>query len=134
MKAELFFVSIVLGWNKRSALRLEAGIDDGTSSSSRARFLRLAGVKPLFAADMLGRNGELRCRISRNSSFSQRQTASRMFIGPYLVFIVIESFVPIASSKSKVIFEEFGSRKTTRRGRVRGTRRRVNWIYTTNLV
>ncbi len=40
--------------------RLDAGIEDGnSSSSSRARFLRLAVFKPLFPADMLGRNGEL---------------------------------------------------------------------------
>jgi hypothetical protein len=41
-------------------LRLDAGIEDGnSSSSSRARFLRLPFAKPRFAADMLGRNGEL---------------------------------------------------------------------------
>lgn len=41
-------------------LRLDASIeDDNSSSSSRARFLLLAAVRPLFAADMLGRSGEL---------------------------------------------------------------------------
>lgn len=41
-------------------LRLDASIEDGnSSSSSRARFLLPAVVRPLFAADMLGRSGEL---------------------------------------------------------------------------
>lgn len=59
MKEELVSIS---DFHDRTMLilRLDAGIDDGNSSSSSlARFLPLALVAPLFAADMLGRNGEL---------------------------------------------------------------------------
>ena len=44
-----------------------AGEDDVTSSSSsRARFLRPRLLGPLFAADMLGRRGELALGVRGN--------------------------------------------------------------------
>jgi hypothetical protein len=46
-----------------------AGEDDVTSSSSsRARFLRPRVLGPLFAADMLGRRGELALGVRGNVS------------------------------------------------------------------
>jgi hypothetical protein len=54
-------------------LRLDAGNEDGnSSSSSRARFLRLAVLNPRLAADMLERSGELQIRISSVDHYLHR--------------------------------------------------------------